>query len=144
MAGIREIARSGGGEATRLLGMATMMKPISAVGLVALTMAALPATAADKLPSEFLGHWCAIYNEEGTISADMRGRYRRAKCDDDINSVEVGPSYIQWKETGCDLLRVVRIKSNSYRVRGRCSHGAITPTIRTWRMSLQQKELVLD
>ena len=121
-----------------------MMKPISALSAVALTMAALPATAADKLPSKFLGHWCAIYNEEGTISADTAGRYRRAKCDDDSNSVEVGPSYMQWKETGCDFLRVVRINSNSYRVRGTCSHGGITPTIRQWRMSLQQTELVLD
>jgi hypothetical protein len=81
--------------------MAMMLPLISALAAVALTMAALPAAAADrvKLPTEMLGTWCLQQNGEVPT-------YRRGDCLRKTDSwLLIGPDGYQGHEFGCKIIK---------------------------------------
>jgi hypothetical protein len=69
------------------------------LALVAIALTALPAIAADKLPTEMLGMWCLDEHEAST--------YRRGDCQDKPDSwLRVNADGYLGHEFGCKAIKV--------------------------------------
>jgi hypothetical protein len=69
------------------------------LALIAIALTALPAVAADKLPTEMLGTWCLDEHEAST--------FRRGDCQDKTDSwLQVNADGYRGHEFGCKAIKV--------------------------------------
>ena len=101
------------------------------LALVAIALTALPAVAADKLPTEMLGMWCLDEHEAST--------YRRGDCQDKPDSwLRVNADGYLGHEFGCKAIKVSVDRRNPrytvYELESRCEGEAKTwtATINMW------------
>ena len=101
------------------------------LALVAIALTALPAVAADKLPTEMLGMWCLDEHEAST--------YHRGDCQDKPDSwLQVNADGYLGHEFGCKAIKVSVDRRNPrytvYELESRCEGEAKTwtATINMW------------
>jgi len=101
------------------------------LALVAIALTALPAVAADKLPTEMLGMWCLDEHEAST--------YHRGDCQDKPDSwLQVNADGYLGHEFGCKAIKVSVDRRNPrytvYELGSRCEGEAKTwtATINMW------------
>jgi hypothetical protein len=113
------------------------MKLTSALAASMLTMVALPAAAADRLPAIFVGQWCM-----GPNAPD----YSRGRCPDDSDgNLTISPNGVDVydHEMTCKVIKATAKKGGNHLIKFRCSSEDGTWT-ENFLMSVVGKRLVMN
>jgi hypothetical protein len=123
-----------------------MAMKLFALGVIALMDAALPAAAADRMPTKLVGNWCMDRTNQRQddswaftrTTACLHGFWLKFRADGSLE----GQDGTDGSRATCKLLQLIVIKPDDYLAKFRCNTEG-QPSNTVYRLSLDRDRLVM-